>query len=169
MIIEGRAVVIDMDDVNTDVLYPGPYLNVDEPEEMKAFLFEGLDPSLRDLLGGDTVLVVGDNFGGGSSREHVQLAMKAWGVRAVVGKSFARIFFRNCINLALPAVSCAAAAESAHPGSAIRIMPDTGVIEVDGGSFQSSPLPPFIIDMFRTGGLEGWVRRRLEEKASKSR
>ena len=85
MIIEGRAVIVPGDDVNTDVLYPGPYLNIDDPERMKDFLFEGLDPSLRDRLGGPTVLVVGRNFGGGSSREHVPLAMKAWGIGAVVG------------------------------------------------------------------------------------
>ena len=81
MIIGGRAVVVDQPDVNTDVLYPGPFLNVDDPEQMKNHLFEGLDPSLRDLLGGDTILVVGENFGGGSSREHVPLAMKASGIR----------------------------------------------------------------------------------------
>jgi 3-isopropylmalate/(R)-2-methylmalate dehydratase small subunit len=77
MIIEGKAVVIDKDNVDTDVLYPGTYLSIDDPEEMKPYLFEGLDPSLRDQLDGPTILVVGENFGAGSSREHVPHAMKA--------------------------------------------------------------------------------------------
>ena len=91
MIIEGAAVAIAEDNVDTDVLYPGPFLNIEDPERMRAHLFEGLDPSLRDRLEGDTVLVVGENFGSGSSREHVPQGMRASGVRCVVGRSFARI------------------------------------------------------------------------------
>lgn len=161
MIIEGRAVVIAADDVNTDVLYPGPYLNIDDPEQMKHYLFEGLDPSLRDKLGGKTVLVVGENFGGGSSREHVPQAMKAWGIGAVVGRSFARIFYRNCINLGLPAIVCADAVAAANDGSDIRIAAEEGRIRVDDREFGTPALPPFVIDMMRGGGLVSYVRRRL--------
>ncbi len=161
MIIHGCAVVIDTDDVDTDVLYPGPYLNIDDPEQMKAHLFEGLDPSLRNQLRGDTVLVVGSNFGAGSSREHVVLAMKASGVRAVLGRSFARIFYRNCINLGLPAVVSAPAVAAARLGSTVRVLPQDGEVEIDGGRFEVSPMPPFILDMIRRGGLVDWVRSRL--------
>jgi len=161
MIIEGRAVAVPGDDVNTDVLYPGPYLNIDDPEKMKDYLFEGLDPSLRDRLGGPTVLVVGRNFGGGSSREHVPLAMKAWGVGAVVGRSFARIFYRNCINLGLPVMVCPAAVDAARPDSEIRIHAEDGRVEVDGVAFKATVLPPFIIDMVQRGGLVPYVRDRL--------
>jgi len=162
MIIEGSAVVIAADDVNTDVLYPGPYLNIDDPEQMKNYLFEGLDPSLRDKLGGaPTVLVVGENFGGGSSREHVPHAMKAWGIGAVVGRSFARIFYRNCINLGLPAIVSADAVAAAKDGSEIRIAADEGMIRVDGREFSTPALPPFVIDMIRRGGLVEYVKRRL--------
>lgn len=169
MIIEGRAVVIRADDVNTDLLYPGPYLNLDDPDEMKNYLFEGLDPSIRDLLGGATVLVVGRNFGGGSSREHVQLAMKAWGVQAVLGRSFARIFFRNCINLGLPAISCEPAAAAADDDSKVRIAAEQGGIEIDGQPFEAAPLPSFVCEMIRHGGLEAWVRDRLEAARSGGR
>ncbi len=162
MIIEGAAVVIEADNVNTDVLYPGPYLNIDDPEQMKLYLFEGLDPSLRDKLGEKTILVVGDNFGGGSSREHVPLAMKAWGIGAVVGKSFARIFFRNCLNLGLPAIACPEAVEAAADGSKITIVADQGRVEVDDRLFVAAALPPFVIEMMRGGGLVEYVRRRLE-------
>jgi 3-isopropylmalate/(R)-2-methylmalate dehydratase small subunit len=161
VIISGRAVVVPGDDVNTDLLYPGPYLNIDDPQDMKNYLFEGLDPSLRSLLGTDTVLVVGANFGGGSSREHVQLAMKAWNVRAVLGCSFARIFFRNCINLGLPAVVSAEAVAAARAGSALMIDAECGRVEVDETAFDAPALPEFVIDIFRCDGLEGWVRRRL--------
>ena len=80
MSLEGRAIVIRQDDVDTDVLYPGTYLNVTDVQQMTQYLFEGLDPSLRDQLGGDTALVVGSNFGTGSSREHVPQAMAASGL-----------------------------------------------------------------------------------------
>jgi 3-isopropylmalate/(R)-2-methylmalate dehydratase small subunit len=163
VIIQGTAVLIPDADVNTDVLYPGPFLNIDDPEQMKHHLFDGLDPSLRDLLIGDTVLVVGDNFGGGSSREHVPLAMKASGIRAVLGKSFARIFFRNCINLGLPAITCVPAVDATHPGSDIRIIAEQGKVEVDGTPFAVAPIPPFIIDMISGGGLVNWVRGRLSD------
>ncbi|MEX1311546.1 MAG: 3-isopropylmalate dehydratase small subunit [Candidatus Sulfomarinibacteraceae bacterium] len=166
MIIEGRAVVVPGDDVNTDVLYPGPYLNIDDPERMKDYLFEGIDPSLRDRLGGPTVLVVGRNFGGGSSREHVPLAMKAWGVEGVVGRSFARIFFRNCMNLGLPAIVCPDAVGAVVDDAAVRIIAEEGRVVVDGREFSAPVLPPFVIDMVKRGGLVPYVRGRLESRKS---
>jgi 3-isopropylmalate/(R)-2-methylmalate dehydratase small subunit len=101
MRVEGVALVVPGDDVDTDVMYPGAYLNVEDPEQMAQYLFEGFDPTLRERVVDDTILVVGSNFGIGSSREHVPLAMKGSGIRGVVGRSFARIFYRNCINLGL--------------------------------------------------------------------
>ena len=157
MIVTGRAIVIREDDVDTDVLYPGAYLNVTDVEEMTRHLFEGLDPSLRDELGGDTILVVGRNFGAGSSREHVPQAMRASGIRALVGESFARIFYRNCINLGLPAFLHADAARAARPGSTVEVDTD-GRITVDGSEFATPPLPAFMQDLLERGGLEPWVR-----------
>ena len=161
MIVEGTAVVIPQDNVDTDVLYPGSYLNIDEPDKMKPYLFEGLDRSLRELLVGDTVLVVGENFGAGSSREHVPQAMKAWGVRCVLGKSFARIFHRNCINLGLLIITCPQAASRANRGSSVRIDTDSGEIRVDGEVFHAAPIPPFMLDLIASGGLVPWARDRL--------
>ena len=165
MIVEGRAVVIADDDVDTDVMYPGAYLNIEDPERMKPYLFEGYDPSLREQLGGDTVIVTGANFGIGSSREHVPQAMKAWGVHCVLGKSFARIFHRNCVNLGLPIVACAEAAEAATPGSHVRVDTDTGEVEVEGCTFQASAMHPFTLAMVREGGLVPWARRRVAGEA----
>jgi len=163
VILEGTALVIPQDDVDTDVLYPGPYLNIVEPEQMKSYLFEGLDPSLRSQLRPDTILVVGRNFGCGSSREHVPLAIKAWGIRCLVGKSFARIFYRNCMNLGLLAITCPAAVEVAHTGSHLRIDTEAGTVDVDGQPFPIPRIPPFLVDLLAAGGLEAWARRRLSE------
>jgi 3-isopropylmalate/(R)-2-methylmalate dehydratase small subunit len=158
MIVEGRAVCVPGDNIDTDVLYPGPYLNITDPEEMKAHLFEGLDPALRGFLGGATVLVVGENFGAGSSREHVPVAMKASGIRAVLGGSFARIFYRNCLNLGLLAISCPAAVAAAVPGALVRIDPAAGEVAVDGVTYAAQMLPPFVRDMVDAGGLVEWSR-----------
>jgi 3-isopropylmalate/(R)-2-methylmalate dehydratase small subunit len=161
VIIEGHAVVIRGDDIDTDVMYPGAYLNIDDPEQMKPYLFEGFDPTLRDQLGDDAIIVTGSNFGVGSSREHVVQAMKAWGVRCVVGRSFARIFRRNCVNLGLPILECPEAAEAARPKSAIRIDTDSGVVEVEGRPFQASPIDPFVLELQASGGLVPWAQTKL--------
>lgn len=160
MIIEGTAVAIPGDDIDTDVLYPGPYLNVQQPERMAAHLFEGLDPTLRDRLDGPTVLVVGENFGTGSSREHVPQAMRASGVRCVVGRSFARIFHRNCINLGL-LVMVVPEVEAAH-GEAVRIDTATGAVAVGERTYQARPVPAFMLDTVAAGGLVEWGRRRVQ-------
>ena len=162
MNLRGRAVVIRQDDVDTDVLYPGEYLNVTDVEKMTQYLFEGLDPSLRAELGGDTVLVVGSNFGAGSSREHVPQAMSASGICFLVGKSFARIFYRNCINLGLPAVIAPDAVDAAGPGSAIELELGQGTVTIDGRAFPISPMPEFLREMFAAGGLVPWMRRQLD-------
>ncbi len=162
MIIEGTAVMVEGDNVDTDVLYPGSWLNIDDPDAMKPYLFEGLDPSIRDRLEPSCVLVVGDNFGSGSSREHVPLAMKAWGVGCVLGHSFARIFHRNCINLGLPVVTSPQAAAAAVSGQRIRIDTDAGAIEVSGERYEIAPLPQFMTEMIDSGGLVEWVRARLQ-------
>jgi 3-isopropylmalate/(R)-2-methylmalate dehydratase small subunit len=164
VILEGKAVVIDRDNVDTDVLYPGTYLSIDDPEKMKPYLFEGLDPSLRDGLDGPTVLVVGENFGAGSSREHVPHAMKASRIVCVLGKSFARIFHRNCINLGLPVITHAEAAAATRPGLEIRIDTDAGEIAVGDRRFDTAPVPEFMQTMLASGGLIPWARERLESE-----
>jgi 3-isopropylmalate/(R)-2-methylmalate dehydratase small subunit len=160
VIVEGRAVVIPGDDVDTDVMYPGSYLNVEDPEEMKRYLFDGYDPSLRDRLGPDAVVVTGRNFGLGSSREHVVQALRAWGVQAVVGQSFARIFRRNCVNLGLAIFEAPEAAAAARPGSRIRIDTEAAAIEVDGRRFTAPPVPDIVAELQAAGGLVPWTKER---------
>jgi len=162
MRLEGRAVLIPRDDVDTDVLYPGTYLNVTDVSDMTRYLFEGLDPSLRDRLGGETALVVGANFGAGSSREHVPQAMKASGIRFLVGRSFARIFARNCVNLGLPVVVCPEAVDIARPDAELVLDLEQGSVDVDGTPHAARGLPPFLRDLIAAGGLEAWVRSQLD-------
>lgn len=158
MRLAGRAVTILEDNVDTDVLYPGSYLNIEDPDLMSPHLFEGLDPALRDEMGPDTILVVGENFGTGSSREHVPLAMKASGVSCLVGKSFARIFRRNCLNLGLPLVDCPDAVAHAGTGARVEVDLDGGVVAVNGDRFTSMPMPDFMRRMLDAGGLIPWLR-----------
>lgn len=166
MIIEGKAIVIPEANVDTDVLFPGEFLNLDDPEAMREHLFQGYDPTLREQLDGDTALLVGENFGAGSSREHCPIAMKASGIRCVVGRSFARIFFRNCVNLGLPIVTCPEAVDAASPGSLVRVDTATGTIEVDGARFDAAPLPEFMHELVAAGGLVPWASGRLAEGRS---
>ena len=160
MIVEGVAVVIPGDDVDTDVMYPGAYLNIEDPAQMKDYLFDGYDPTLRDQLGPETIVVTGRNFGLGSSREHVVQALKAWEVQAVVGVSFARIFRRNCVNLGLPVFEVPEAARAAKSGSRIRIDTDAGEIDVDGGTFPAPAVPAIVAEVRAAGGLIPWTKER---------
>jgi 3-isopropylmalate/(R)-2-methylmalate dehydratase small subunit len=159
MRVEGVALVVPGDDVDTDVMYPGAYLNVEDPEQMAQYLFEGFEPTLRERVVDRTILVVGSNFGIGSSREHVPLAMKGSGIRGVVGRSFARIFYRNCINLGLAIVACPAAVDGAHDGS--RVVIDTaGAVEVDGVAHDAPAAAPLVLELVAAGGLVDWTASR---------
>ena len=160
MKVEGTAVVIDLDNVDTDVMYPGRFLGILDDAEMATHLFEGLDPSLREQLVGDTILVAGANFGTGSSRENVPAAMRAAGIRCVIAKSFARIFQRNCFNLGLPAIPSPDAVAATRPGSWISVEVESGSIAIDGRRFQAIALPPFMVELVGYGGLVPWIRGR---------
>ena len=161
MIVAGPALLVHGDNVDTDVMYPGMFLNIEDPDEMAPHLFEGYDPSLRERLTDGTILVVGANFGIGSSREHVPLAMKANGVRGVLGRSFARIFYRNCVNLGLAAVACPEAAAAARDGSRITI-DSAGTVEVDGAEFSAPGVAALLFELGDAGGLVAWTARKLE-------
>jgi 3-isopropylmalate/(R)-2-methylmalate dehydratase small subunit len=158
--VEGIGLVVHGDNLDTDVMYPGAYLNVEDPEQMAQHLFEGFDPTLRERLVDGTILAVGSNFGIGSSREHVPHAMQGSGIRGVVGRSFARIFYRNCVNLGLAVVACPEAADAARDGS--RIVIDTeGLVEVDGVAFAAPAAPPLVLEVGAAGGLVDWTASRV--------
>ena len=126
---------------------------------MKPYLFEGFDPTLRDQLGDDAILVTGPNFGIGSSREHVPQAMKAWGVQAVVGPSFARIFRRNCVNLGLLVARGARRRRRRQAGlAASGSTPTRAPIDVDGRTFARRPIAPLVEELQSAGGLVAHAR-----------
>ena len=162
-VIEGRIVRLG-DNVNTDVILPGPYLNLTDPEELGKHLLETYDPEIAASVAPGDVLVAGTNFGSGSSREQAVLAIKARGVQAVVAAGFARIFLRNAINLGLPVYECPPAAAAARPGERIAIDPKAGVIRVAGQEFTIPAQPRFLADLMAAGGLVEWTRHRLEER-----
>jgi 3-isopropylmalate/(R)-2-methylmalate dehydratase small subunit len=159
--VEGVALVVEGDNIDTDVMYPGAYLNIEDPEQMAQYLFEGFDPTLRERLVDGTILVVGSNFGIGSSREHVPLAMKGGGIRGVVGRSFARIFYRNCVNLGLAIVACPEGVDAARDGSRVAI-DATGGVEIDGLAFVAPPAPPLVLELGAAGGLVAWTASRID-------
>jgi 3-isopropylmalate/(R)-2-methylmalate dehydratase small subunit len=110
------------------------------------------------------ILVAGRNFGSGSSREHAPIGLKALGLRCVIAESFARIFYRNAINLGLPILICPEAARAAKPGDQVRIDTDSGTVEVAGQTFHAQPFPPFLQELIAAGGLVPWVQAQLARK-----
>lgn len=153
-------------DVDTDAIIPARYLNVSEPELLAAHCMEDIDPSFRTRVAGGDVMVAGTNFGCGSSREHAPIAIKACGVSCIVASSFARIFFRNAINIGLPLLECPEAVDSCAAG-------DILAIDLSGGritnvtrklAFTAKPYPEFMMGIVNAGGLVKHTRRRLEGK-----
>lgn len=170
MMVRARSILIAQDNVDTDALYPGRFINIVDPMKAREHLFEGLDPSLRTLLGeGPSVLFVGDNFGSGSSREQPVSAMKAWDVRCVIGKSFARIFGRNAVNCGLPAFENPQAVAEARHGEFVEVDAESGLVRLDGIAFPSRPKSVLQSEILRAGGLVAWVRSRLATETGAGR
>lgn len=154
------------DNVNTDVILPGQYLNISDSATLALHAMEGIDPSFRDRVRPGDVLVAGKNFGCGSSREHAPMALKAAGIGVVLAASFARIFFRNAINIGLPVLECADAVLATAEGDILDIDLARGEIvnRSKGLVFQAAPLPPFIQDMISAGGLIQHVKNTLSSR-----
>ena len=142
-------------DIDTDVIIPARYLTTTVPEELAKHCLEDLDPSFASKVEPGDILVAEENFGCGSSREHAPIAIKASGVSCVIAKTFARIFYRNAINIGLPILECPAVSEAINEGDVVAINFDTGVItdETTGQTFQAAPFPPFIQKIIKAGGL----------------
>ena len=143
------------DNVDTDVIIPARHLNTQDPKELASHCMEDIDKDfVRNVRDGD-VMVGGWNFGCGSSREHAPVAIKAAGISVVVAKSFARIFYRNSINIGLPIMECPEAVDAISAGDTVRVDFDTGVItdETNGKVFHAEPFPPFIQEIISAGGL----------------
>ena len=153
--------------VDTDVIIPACYLNVSEAKELARHCMEGIDKDFaRNIKSGD-IIVAGANFGCGSSREHAPLAIKEAGVAVVVAKSFARIFFRNAINIGLPLLESAEAVEITMAGDVLEVDLAGGKIRnvTKNREFAAKSYPPFMSELIAAGGLVEYTKRRLAQEA----
>ena len=143
------------DNVDTDVIIPARYLNTADARELAKHCMEDIDPSFVGKVQPGDIMVAGWNFGCGSSREHAPLVIKTCGTGCVIAKSFARIFYRNAINIGLPILECEAAAEEIQAGQEVSVDFDTGIItnHTTGKTYQAEPFPEFIQNMIKKGGL----------------
>ena len=143
------------DNVDTDVIIPARYLNTTDAQELAKHCMEDIDPSYVTKAQPGDIMVAGWNFGCGSSREHAPLVIKTCCTGCVIAKSFARIFYRNAINIGMPILECEAAAEEIQAGDEVSIDFDTGVISdlTTGKTYQAEPFPEFIQNIIKSGGL----------------
>lgn len=143
------------DNVDTDVIIPARYLNTSDAKELAKYCMEDIDNTFVSRVNAGDIMVAGWNFGCGSSREHAPLVIKTCGTGCVIAKSFARIFYRNAINIGLPILECEAAAEEIQDGDTVSVDFDTGVITniTKGKTYKAEPFPPFIQNIIEKGGL----------------
>lgn len=150
------------DNVDTDVIIPARYLNIADPKELATHAMEDIDTEFVKKVQPGDIIVATRNFGCGSSREHAPLVIKENGVSCVIASSFARIFYRNAINIGLPILECEAAANAIQAGDMVSIDFDTGIItnETKGESYQAVAFPPFIQNIIADGGLLKSLKKR---------
>jgi len=164
--ITGKAIKYG-DNVNTDVIIPAKYLVLTlDPMELAKHAMEGLDPMFFRKAQGGAIIVAGKNFGCGSSREEAPLALKHAGVKCVLAESFARIFYRNAINLGVPVLECSGVSGKVEDGDELMVNLDTGMIEnrSKGLTLRATQLPEFIMEILNDGGLIEHLRKRIKSK-----
>ena len=154
------------DNVDTDVIIPARYLNTIDKKELASHCMEDLDTTFTSRVKPGDIMVGGENFGCGSSREHAPVAIKASGISCVIAANFARIFYRNAINIGLAILECPAASAEIENGDEVTVDFDTGVITdvTKGTTYQAEPFPPFIKDMIARGGLMASLKAKEAAK-----
>lgn len=154
MLFEGKVIKYG-DNVDTDVIIPARYLNTIDKKELASHCMEDLDATFTSRVQDGDIMVAGFNFGCGSSREHAPIAIKASGISLVIAKSFARIFYRNSINIGLPIIECPEAVDAISEGDQLKADMDAGVIYnlTTGDEYKAEPFPAFIQEIIATGGL----------------
>jgi len=162
---QGRAFVLG-DHINTDLIIGGRYCNLPSAKEMATHVFEDLDPDFVNRIEAGDMIVAGSNFGCGSSREEAPVTLKAAGISAIIAHSFARIFFRNCLNIGLPIFECPEAASAIAESSRVQVDTETGAIENrdSGACYQARAFPIFMRELIDRGGLVADARERLSSK-----
>lgn len=151
------------DNVDTDVIIPARYLNSSEPSELARHCMEDIDSSFVGNVEVGDIIVADRNFGCGSSREHAPIAIKASGIQCVIAKTFARIFFRNSLNIGLPILECSEAVEGISAGDIVSVDLSSGTIEnkTTGKMYHAEPFPGFMQDLISAGGLAEYIKERF--------
>ena len=164
MIISGKVLKYG-DNIDTDVIIAARYLTSTDPAELARHCLESLDPTFSEKAS-SAILVAGKNFGCGSSREHAPLAIKASGAKAVIAASFARIFYRNAVNIGLPILESEEAAEKIKEGDQLEIDLNKGEIKnlTSGDTFKVNPFPPFLQEIIERGGLMNLVKEKVNSR-----
>ena len=162
MILKGRAWKFGRD-IDTDVIIPVRYCTLEDPKEMARHCMEGLDPDFYSKMKLGDIIVAGENFGCGSSREPAPISMKIAGISCVIAKSFARIFYRNSFNVGLPLLTSTEVYDNIEEGDELEVNIATGEIRelMHGASFQSKPIPAFMQSLIRDGGLLNHLAKEL--------
>lgn len=152
------------DGVNTDLILPGKYLTLTDPKEMAKHAMEGLDP-LFARKSGEKIVVAGKNFGCGSSREQAPLSLKYAGTKCVIAKSFARIFYRNAVNIGLPVLECEDLWSKVEENDMLEVDLETGTVRVLNKNimFKAQPLPKFVIEILSEGGLLNMLKKQIRK------
>lgn len=151
-------------DVDTDVIIPARYLNNADPAELAKHCMEDIDLEFASKVKAGDIMVAEKNFGCGSSREHAPIAIKASGISCIIAKSFARIFYRNSINIGLPILECPEAAEEISAGDEVEIDTEKGIIKniSTGKQYQAKPFPDFMQELIQAGGLINYVKAQVK-------
>lgn len=154
------------DHVDTDVIIPARYLASGDPGELAAHCMEDIDADFHEKSQKRKIIVAGRNFGCGSSREHAPIAIKASGIEIVIADSFARIFYRNSIDIGLPIVECPAAAAAIADGDEVVVDTDTGIIRdlTNGMDYQALPFPAFVQEIIDCGGIAEYAKKRFSKE-----
>ena len=162
MILKGKVYKYGAD-VNTDVIIPARYLNVSEPAKLAAHCMEDIDKDFIKTVKPGDIIMATSNFGCGSSREHAPIAIKAAGVSCVIAETFARIFFRNAINIGLPLLECPEAVKNTNSGDILEVDLGKGQIKniTSGKTFTAAPYPAFMSELIAAGGLVEYTKKRL--------
>ncbi len=157
-------------DVNTDVIIPARYLNLSEPAELAEHCMEDIDSDFLKRVQPGDIMVATTNFGCGSSREHAPLAIEAAGISCIIAKSFARIFFRNAINIGLPLLECDEAVDKIETGDLVEVELAEGKIKnlTNGMVFIAKPYPDFMAELISAGGLIEFTKKRLDSRRAQN-
>lgn len=158
------------DDVDTDAVIPGRFLTINDPEGLAKHAFEGVRPEFKDQVQKGDIIVAGQNFGCGSSREHAPLAIKGAGIKCVIAKSFARIFFRNSVNIGVTLLECPDT-DRISEGDTLEVDTENGLIKnvTKNETYRSTPIPEFLMEIVKSGGLIEYTRKIVEKEQREAR